>query len=117
MQHHHDVRAFGERQRIAGLLIATVTAIRWMPMRLDAKPRRDRDGGIVARVIDEQHHIDDIVRNRGVAGFERLLRVVGGHHDDDFISMEHAGIIPSEVAKLANGRSRVQWRPREDLNL
>ena len=107
MQHHDDVGPVFERQRVTRLLVAAVATVGGMAMRQDAELRSNRDGRIVARVIDQQHFVDDVVRKGRVARGQRLFRVIRGHDDDDFFSVQHrparmgAGNTPARPRSIA----------------
>ena len=75
---------------VARLLVRAVAEIARMAVRDDAELARDRKRRVVAAVVDQQHAVDDIVRNRRVALRERLLRAVRGHDDGDPVSVQHA---------------------------
>ena len=109
MQHDDDVGAVRERERVARLLVAAVAAIGRMPVRRDAEAPGDRNGGVVAGIVDEQHFVDDVVRDRFVARCERLLRVIRGHDDDDLLSVQHR---PARLARDRPRRRCDAWRTR-----
>ena len=78
-----------------------------MAVRDDAELARDRERRIVAAVVDEQHAVDDVVRNRRVALRERLLGAVRGHDDGDAVSVQHA----IESVQAPGGAPRSYKRP------
>ena len=96
VQHHDDVGPLFQRERIAGLLVAAIAAVGRMTVGADAEPFGDRDGGVVAGVVNQQYAIDDIVRDRRMAGSQGLFRMVRGHHDDDFLTVQHARFVRSD---------------------
>jgi hypothetical protein len=85
MHHDHDVGAVLERQGVARLLVAAVATISRMHLHDDAiEAARQLDGVILARVVDDDHQIDDVVGHDLAPGFlDGVLGVVGGHHHND----------------------------------
>ena len=90
VQHHDDVRARGERGGIAGLLVGAVARVGAVADRLQPEALGDGERRVVAGVVDEEHVIDDVVRDCAIARLEGLLRAVGGHDDDCALTVDHA---------------------------
>jgi hypothetical protein len=65
----------------------------------DAEVLRDGERRVVTAIVDEQHAVDDIVRNRRVAFRERLLCAIGWHDDSDAVSVQHLNRSVSLKAK------------------
>ena len=83
VEHHDDVGAPLERPVVAGLLVAAVAQVLAVDDDLEAELAGDLDGLVLRHVVDEDHVVDEVVRDVGVRPLERLGRVVGGHDDDD----------------------------------
>src|ERR1017187_2842946 len=85
MDHYDDVRAVFEGQAVTRLLVRAVASVARMRVRDDAiDPLRDLERRILARIIDDDHEIDDVVTEDFTDGlFDRQGGVVRGHDDDD----------------------------------
>jgi hypothetical protein len=83
VDHHHDVGAFGQRQGVAGLLIRAVSAIDGVHVHAGSGEEfRSLHRVVPARVVDDDHPIDEIVgEDFFMSPFERARRVVRRHHD------------------------------------
>src|SRR5690606_11534086 len=84
-----DLLPPAERFPIAGLLIAAVAAIAVMEEGLDPQAARHFHGRIGALVVDQDHTVDDVVRQLLVGSFERHGGVVCRHHDADAVALDH----------------------------
>jgi hypothetical protein len=60
-----------------------------MPMRNDAQALRHGDRGIAARVVDEQHQINDVMGDGVETVLECFLRQIRRHYDDDLFPVQH----------------------------
>ena len=91
MHHDDDVAAVLDRQPVAILLVATVAEVGGMPVDDSVGQRLcDPQRLVVTGVIDHDHEVHDLLRHRLVVGPpQRGLRVVGGHHHDDFSTFVH----------------------------
>ncbi len=53
------------------------------------QPSRDGDRVVVAGVVDDDHLVDDVVRQVAPRRFQRAARAVRGHDDDEAFTVEH----------------------------
>ena len=90
VEHHDDVGAGLERRVVARLLVAAVAPVLRVDDDVEAEVPGDVDGLVLRHVVDEDDLVDDVVRDVGVGALERQGRVVGGHDDDDALSLGHA---------------------------
>ncbi len=104
MDHHHDVRAGGERETITGLLIPTVARVLLMHVDLHAlQPARHRHRVIAALVIHEDDQIHDLLLAHFVVSLAHGSGGVIGRHDDDhFFSAIHFATACREARRESN---------------
>jgi len=76
---------------VAGFLVTTVTAILRVNFNAHASERPGNGGGLVtAGVIDQDDFIHNVVRDHLIVGLAQGPGgIVGRHHHDDFISLQH----------------------------
>src|SRR2546428_11074069 len=83
MHHDDDVSARAYGLRITRLLIGAVAEVLRVEKRVDAEPAGQAHRAVVARVVHEQHLVDDGMWKVGIGPLERRLRLVGGPDPDD----------------------------------
>ena len=91
MNHDDDVRAGREGEAIARLLISAVAAIDRMHFHLHLR-QRSGDGHriVMTRVVHDDDEIDDPLGHDFVVGLAQGAgRVIRGHHDNNFLAVEH----------------------------
>ena len=93
MQHHDDVGAEAQRLGVAGLLVAAVAAVALVHERVQAEPPGDLDGVVVARVVGDHDRVHEVQRDLAVGLLDRARGVVGRHHDDDLLAVEHGRLL------------------------
>ena len=109
MDHDDDVRAALERDRVAGLLVAAVAKVAVVLDVMEAELARERDGLVLARVVDEDDLVDDLVRELVVGALEGPRRVVRGHDDHELPAVDHGRMVAGEAC-VVNGET-VGCRP------
>ena len=108
VEHHGHVRAEPERLGVAGLLVASVSAIGFVDDGPQAESPGDLDRLVAAGVVGDHDLVDEVQRDLVVGPLDRAGRVVRGHDDDDFLPMEHARVLASPAAF---GRSAAGYLP------
>ncbi|MFO1415223.1 MAG: hypothetical protein U1F10_15230 [Burkholderiales bacterium] len=91
VHHHDDIRAGAQRLAVAGLLVGAVARVDRVADRVEAEALGDGEGGVVARIVDQHHVVDHVAGNRAIARRQRALGTIGGHDDDDALSVDHDG--------------------------
>src|SRR4029079_773673 len=99
MNHDDDVRPRSECDPIAGLLVSAIAAIHRVYLHLHLRQRaRDRYGIIVTGIVDNDNEIDDSLRHNFIVSLaQRSRRVIGGHHDNNFLTVEHQSLAGIEA--------------------
>ena len=101
MQQDHDVGPRLERQRVAGLLVASVPSVGGVHVHLETEPAREIRRPVPARVVHQDELVGEAGRDREHRPLQRQLRLIGGHRDDhlgrrgpwiDMLWAESAGV-------------------------
>ena len=89
MQHDDDIGTRGQGFAVAGLLVTAVAVVAVVLENVQAQLVRKVNGTVRAVVIDQYadvHHFRQFCHRC----CERLLRVVGRHHDRDVFAINHS---------------------------
>ena len=105
MDHDNDVRPEIQGRPVTALLVPAVPQVFLVDDGFDSDAHSDFRRAVVAGVVDENHVIDDLERNLGVGLLERILSVIGGHHHDDFFTVQHG--LSMEFRKIIRWRNRI----------
>src|SRR4029077_11896621 len=99
MQHDDNVSSGGEGEAVTGFLVTAVTAVLRVNFNPHAIERPGNGSGLVTTgVIDQDDFIYDVVRNHFIVGLAQGPgRIVGRHHHNDFVSLQH---LKKKVAEL-----------------
>ncbi len=93
MQHGDDVGLACDRRPITRFLIRSIPAIFGMHDGCNPEVPGNLCRIIGAAVVHEDDLIHEVVGDSSVCRNERLRRIVGGHHDNDLLSVEHGASI------------------------
>ena len=95
VDHDDDIRALFQGDPVARFLVCPVAPVVFM----DVDPRiregfRNLDGLVMTFVIHHDHEVNDSLSHDFLIALQdRLLRIIGGHNDDDFFSLEHKKVL------------------------
>ncbi len=91
MHHDHDVGPFLQGFPVTGLLVRPVSPVHRMHMDLHAGQRTCLlDRQIAAGIIHQNNLVNNaLVHDLAIGLLQRLLRVVRGHNDHDFLGFIH----------------------------
>ena len=119
MNHDHDVRACGQREPVARLLIRAIAAVHRMHFHLHAIQRAgDRHGFILARIIHHDDKIDNIMRHHFFVSLAQSARgVIRRHHYDDLLAIEHRFSAGSNLRRAPSALLVLLSTRRRDLSI
>ncbi len=89
VKHHNHIRSEFQCFTVTGLLVCSVSFVLAMHYCPYVQGFRDFHGPVGACVIHEYHFIDELVGYLLVSHAQEFLCVIGGHYDNDFLSVYH----------------------------
>ena len=96
----HHIKAAIDGVKIAHLLVSAIAAVLTMDDDVEAEPLRDLHRLVARHVVDEDHVVDQLVRDVRIRPLEGAGGVVRRHDDDD---LGRAGLRPGHGGVVRAG--------------